>query len=57
MIRDALILQKRELEKKLEEPYGEREISSRKFENTMIKVIIVGHCSKNPKIISEKPTY
>lgn len=40
MIRDVLILQKRELERKLKEQYIERTISSKKLINPLIKVIV-----------------
>ena len=40
MIKDALILQKRELEKKLKEEYIERTVSSKRLKNSLIKVII-----------------
>jgi len=40
MIRDALILQKRELEEKLKERYIKREVDIKKFYNDLIKVII-----------------
>ena len=40
MIKDILILQKRELNKKLKERYIEREIQDKKISNSMIKVII-----------------
>lgn len=40
MIRDILLLQKRELEKKLEEKYVERKLDYHKFNNDLIKIII-----------------
>lgn len=40
MIRDVLLLQKRELETKLTERFVEREIDYEKFDNDLIKVII-----------------
>jgi len=39
MIRDILLLQKRELERKLEEKYIDRGINQKKFSNDLIKVI------------------
>ena len=39
MIRDILLLQKRELERKLEEKYIDRGIDQKKFNNDLIKVI------------------
>jgi len=40
MLKDILILQKRELEKKLHEIYIDRSIDDKKLENPMIKVVI-----------------
>ncbi|MFH1585214.1 MAG: ATP-binding protein [archaeon] len=40
MIKDILILQKRELERKLKEMYIERNVDSKKIDNPLIKVII-----------------
>jgi len=40
MIKDILLMQKRELEKRLAEWYIEREIDYKKFDNDLIKVII-----------------
>lgn len=40
MLKDILLLQKRELEKRLEEKYIARKIDYRKFNNDLIKVII-----------------
>ncbi|MBU4246184.1 MAG: ATP-binding protein [Nanoarchaeota archaeon] len=40
MIRDILLLQKRELENKLKEPYAERDYDSNKLNSPLIKVII-----------------
>ncbi len=40
MIRDKLIIQRRELDNKLQEKYLERDVDKRKFENDLIKVII-----------------
>ncbi|HOK56345.1 MAG TPA: ATP-binding protein [bacterium] len=39
-IKDILLLQKREIERKFEERFIERDIDKRKFENDLIKVII-----------------
>lgn len=40
MIRDILLLQKRELQKQLEEPFIERRIDYKKLNNNLIKIII-----------------
>ena len=40
MIRDILLLQQRELERRHQEPYVERTVDLRKFDNNLIKVII-----------------
>ena len=40
MIRDVILIQKRELEKKLNEMYIERDIDPKKIGNGLIKVII-----------------
>jgi len=39
MIRDILLLQKREIEEKLKEKFVERDIDYSKFKNNLIKVI------------------
>ena len=40
MIRDILLIQQRELQKKLKETFIEREVDYKKFKNKMIKIII-----------------
>ena len=40
MIRDIILIQKRELENKLKEKYIEREIDAKKIGHSLIKVII-----------------
>lgn len=40
MVKDVLLLQKRELEKRLEEKYVQRKLDYKKFNNDLIKVII-----------------
>lgn len=40
MIRDALLIQKRELESKLKEKYIKRDVDFKKFNNDMIRVIV-----------------
>ncbi|ODS41287.1 MAG: AAA family ATPase [Candidatus Altiarchaeales archaeon WOR_SM1_79] len=40
MIRDVLLIQKREIERRLKEEYVERDIDLKKFDNDLIKVII-----------------
>lgn len=40
MIRDVILTQKREVEKKLNEKYIERKVDYNKFNNDLIKVII-----------------
>ncbi len=40
LIRDILLIQKRELERRLGEKYIDRAVDTKKFENDLIKVII-----------------
>ncbi|MCK4492274.1 MAG: ATP-binding protein, partial [Candidatus Altiarchaeales archaeon] len=40
MIRDVLLIQKREIERRLKEEYVERDINLKRFDNDLIKVII-----------------
>src|SRR3989344_6232357 len=61
MIRDILLLQKREIEAKLKEQYLEREVRIKNFDTPLIKVIIgprrVGKSSFAVKMLSQLKSY